>query len=182
MPRTALYVDLDASALNNVVEAYKLTPAQFDQSFKRAAKRTAGTFRRLVSREKLGIEDLRRTTAVRRRIKALFKKNDQTRDGIWFGLNDLWASEYRGTPKVVAGGIQFRGKFYANAYRIKRPGQRYRIFRRVNGKPEEITMPIEQEGLDYIENVILPQLVEAFYHHFLQDAKRHGLRDIRRRS
>ena len=124
-------------------------------------RRTAGTFRRLVARERLGIEDLARTVAIRRRIKALFRRDAQTRDGIWFGLNDLWASEFKGTPKQTRDGVAFRGKFYPKAFRIRRRGNRkYRIFRRVNGKVKEITIPIHKRGIDYIEHNILPELPE----------------------
>lgn len=174
------YVHIDTSALEDIAKAFGATPMQFEQAFKRAAQRTAGTFRRLVAREKLGLDDLRRTTAVRRRIKALFRKGDHTRDGIWFGLNDLWASEFKQRPTQTADGVLFRGKFYPKAFRIKAKGQRgYRIYRRVNGKIQEITIPIEAQGLDYLEREVLPELADAFQHHFMQDLKR---RDIRARS
>ena len=62
-------INIDFEALNDVREMFQLTEKQFNASLKRAVSRTAGSARSAISKNKLGIDDLRRTTAIRRRVK-----------------------------------------------------------------------------------------------------------------
>ena len=105
-----LNIDVDVDQLNDLRGIFQLTEKQFEASLKRAVKRTAGSARSEVSKKKLGLSDLRRTTAIRRRIKPLLRtKGDALAIGIWIGINDLWATEFKGTPSQNTDGYRLQG-------------------------------------------------------------------------
>ena len=168
-----LEINIDFSKLEDIAKIYELTPKQFEASLRRAIKRTAGSARGEISKTKLDISDLRRTTAIRRRVKGLFSvKGNDRKGGLWVGLNDLWASEFKGRPRQDDSGVNFRGHHFKGAFLRRLKGMRkYRIFRDANGSLEEVTISIEAEGLKFLENNILPDLPERLYHHFRKDVE-----------
>ena len=169
---TFLNIRVDAAALDDLKKLHGLTEKQFKHSLKRAMTRTAGTARSAISKSKLGIADLRRTTAIRKRVKPLLKSRNTGGSGVWIGLNDLWASEFRGRPKRTPGGIDFRGQHFDGAFLVRFTGsRRNRIFRNVNGRLQEVTIPIAQQALNYLEKHVLPDLPEAMLNHFRTDVE-----------
>ena len=91
-----------------VQKALKASEKQMATLHKRAAKRTAQNVRVIASKGNLGIDGIRRKKVPRARVKSL----KGATPGIWFGLNDIRASEFKEKPKQVPGGVMFRGKFY----------------------------------------------------------------------
>ena len=161
-------IKIDYEALNDVREIFKLTDKQFEQHLKRAVSRVAGSTRRAISKEKMGITDLRRTTVIRKRTKPLHRTS-----GIWIGINDLWASEFKGQPRRTAAGVDFRGKHFDGAFLMRLPNsKRNRIMKkREDGTVEEITIPIAKQALKYIEKHILPNIPDQLFHHFKTDVE-----------
>lgn len=168
-----LEINIDWAKLEDIAKMFELTPKQFEASLRRAIKRTAGSARGEISKTKLDISDLRRTTAIRRRVKGLFSvAGDTQKGGLWIGLNDLWASEFKGRPRQDASGVNFRGHHFKGAFLRRLKGMRkYRIFRDANGSLEEVTISIEAEGLKFLEDNILPDLPDKLYHHFRKDVE-----------
>ena len=170
---TVLDIDIDFAKLDDIARQFDLTPAQINASLRRAVNRAAGTARREIARSKLDIPDLRRTTAIRRRVKGLFRvRGDNRSGGLWIGLNDLWASEFTGRPRQDASGVFFRGHHYKGAFlRRKRGERKNRIFVEEDGKLDEATISIEAEGLRFLEDSVLPQLPNQIYEHFVKDVE-----------
>ena len=167
-------INIDFAKLDDIKKQFQLTDKQFEASLKRAINRTAGSARSQISQSKLSISDLRRTTAIRRRVKGLFSvKGDIRKGGLWIGLNDLWASEFKGRPQQDDSGVSFRGHHFKGAFLRRLKGHRKnRIFiRDAKENLEEVTISIHAEGLKYLEDHILPDLPDRLYHHFLQDVK-----------
>lgn len=166
-------INIDFRKLEDIAKMFELTPKQFEASLRRAIKRTAGSARSEISKQKLDISDLRRTTAIRRRVKGLLSvAGDTQKGGLWIGLNDLWASEFKGRPRQDESGTSFRGHHFKGAFLRRLKGMRkYRIFRDANGSLEEVTISIEAEGLKFLEDNILPDLPDKLYHHFLKDVQ-----------
>ena len=156
-------VKIDHAALDDVRQAFSLTERQYTSALKQATKRTAGSARKIISAAKMDIPDLRRTTAIRKRVKPLTRST-----GLWIGLNDLWASEFRGKPMRTPSGINFRGQQFDGAFLVKLPhSRRYRIFRkRADGTLTEVTIPIAQRALAFLEKQVLPELPDALFNHF----------------
>ena len=167
-----LKLNVDFERLNDIAEQFALTEKQFSHSLRRAIERTAGSVRKQISKNKLGIDDLRRTSAIRRRVKGLFRvKVDVRTGGIWIGLNSLWASEFKGTPRQDATGVRFRSRHYKGAFLRRLKGSRKnRIFRNENDSLEEVTIGIEAEALKFLDD-LLPELPDSLYDHFLKDVE-----------
>lgn len=161
-------IQIDFESLNDIREMFKLTDKQFNASLKRAVSRTAGSARSAISKEKLGISDLRRTTAIRKRVKPL-----QRSTGIWIGINDLWASEFKGRPRRTPTGIDFRGKHFEGAFLMRPPNSKRNqiMIKRSDGKIEKLTIPIADKALKYLEKHVLPDLPEKLFHHFKTDVE-----------
>ena len=170
---TYIEIDIDFSKLDDIAKLFDLTPKQMEASLRRAIQRTAGSARREISKSRLGISDLRRTTAIRRRVKGLFTvRGDARTGGLWIGLNDLWASEFTGRPRQDASGTQFRGHHFKGAFLRRLKGMRKnRIFQNVEGSLEEQTISIEAEGLKFLEENVLPDLPDRLYDHFRKDVE-----------
>ena len=153
-----------------IQKALRLTEKQLATLQKRAAKKTAVNVRAIASKGNLGIDGLRRKKVPRARVKPINKADEI---GIWFGLNDIRASEFRERPKKVAGGVQFQGKFYKDHF-IARfqydPRSVKRIFKSTKGgaKWVEVLIPIEREAMEFIRTEIEPIIGDLFAKNFGQ--------------
>ena len=163
-------LDIDFAKLDDIAKLFELTPKQFEASLRRALERTAGSVRKEISQSKIDISDLRRTTAIRRRVKNLFRVREDS-DGVWIGLNSLWASEFTGRPRQDASGVAFRGHHFKGAFLRRLKGSRKnRIFLKREEGLEEQTISIEAEALEFL-NSIVPDLDDRVYDHFLKDVR-----------
>ena len=150
----------------NIQKALRLTDKQLQSLQKRAAKRTATNARAIASKGNLGIEALRRKKVPRARVKPINKGNEI---GIWFGLNDVRASEFKDRPVQEKGGVRFRGKFYKDYFLArfkydKLPKTIKRAVKLPEGKKSwvEVMVPIEREAREFIETEIAPQIGKLF--------------------
>ena len=164
-------VKIDTAALKDVSETLKLTERQYERSLQKATKRTVGSIRKQVSVDKMKISDLRRTTAIRRRIKPLVRGR-----GIWIGLNDLWLSEFKGKPRRVPGGMNFRSEFFKDAFIVrfaKDPTKQWRMVRlqKKDGKMEMVGISIRKQAMEYLEKHVLPEIPDSVFNHFRTSAE-----------
>ena len=171
-------LDLDTK---KVKKALKLTEKQLGNLHKRAAKRTSQNVRVIASKGNLGVEGLRRKKVPRARVRHL----KGATPGIWFGLNDVRASEFKEKPRKVPGGVVFRGKFYEGYFLARfRHDQLPKSIKRAVKLPEgnrswvEIMVPIEKEARAFIEREIEPKIGELFNKNFGQAVD--GLAHVRR--
>ena len=152
-----------------VQKALGATAKQMEKLHRRAANRTAVNARAISSKGNLGIDGLRRKKVPRARVKPIKGKTP----GVWFGLNDIRASEFKEKPVQEKGGIRFQGKFYPG-YFIARfrydPRSTKRAVIRLEGEKswQEILIPIESEARAFIGREIEPQLDELFDKNFGQ--------------
>lgn len=156
----------------DVKKALRLTEKQVAALHKRASRRTASNVRVIASKGDMGIENLRRKKVPRARVKPITKSNEI---GVWFGLNDIRASEFKEQPKAVEGGVMFDGVFYAGYFlaRFKYDPNPKGINRGVTlpeGKRSwvEIMIPIEKQALAFIEREIEPKIAGLFQKNFGQ--------------
>ena len=148
-----------------VQKALNLTAKKLEGLHRRAVKRTAVNVRVIASKGNLGVGNLRRKKVPRARVKPL---KGQT-PGIWFGLNDIRASELKEKPKQVEGGVMFRGKFYKGYFlaRFRHDRNPKSIKRAVilpsGGKSwVEVMVPIEDQARRFIENEVQPKVEGLF--------------------
>lgn len=173
-----LHFDLDFSDLLRLGTELEATDKQVVFAMSRAMRRTEATLRRMSSRGLVKALQLRNAKALRRRLKSikLRMSSPTARDqgmGLWYGLNDLPVSSFKGRPKETAGGATFRGKDYKGAFvgRSKVKGKQT-IFKRVGEARlpvAEQLHPIEDAATVYIEDEIFSQVLEIFWSHFRRD-------------
>ena len=154
-----------------VQKALGATAKQMEKLHRRAANRTAVNARAISSKGNLGIDGLRRKKVPRARVKPLKGKTP----GVWFGLNDIRASEFKEKPIQEKGGVRFQGKFYPGYFLSRfrydpNPKSVKRAVTLPEGKRswEEILVPIESEAREFIGREIEPQLDELFDKNFGQ--------------
>ena len=154
-------VDIDIKKLEKALGADK---NRLKYLFSRAAKSTAGNMRTKMSKDSLGLGELKRKKVPRARIKQLHKGV-----GVWVGLNPISAKEFRGRKQESDGGVSFRGRFFKDAFIGKfanDPKGTTRIMRRSGSQAVEVLIPIEQDAKKYIEAIIIPMVMPAFNKNF----------------
>ena len=159
-----IYLDLD---VDKVQKALKVGENRIKYLHSRAAKRTAGNVRVQVSKSSMGMGDvLRRKKVPRARVKTMSGK----RAGVWVGLNDISASEYKGQPEQDEGGVRFRGIFFPGAFIGRFPndprGAKRILRRNALGKLDEMLIPVGEVAKKYLEQVVMPQVNAMFNKNF----------------
>ena len=157
-----------------VQKALSASEKQMERLHKRAAKRTAVNARAIASKGSLGIDGLRRKKVPRARVKPL---NRGGKVGVWFGLNDIRASEFREKPVQEGGGVRFQGKHH-DSYFIARFQHDPKSVKRAVKAPKgssswgELMVPIKKEARQFIENEIQPKIEGLFNKNFEQAVDR----------
>ena len=173
-----LHYDIDWRQLLQVGEELQATDKQVIFALTRAMRRTEATLRRMSSKGLTKVLQLRAATALRKRLKTmrLRMSGPASREqsmGLWYGLNPLPVSAFKGRPKRTADGASFRGENYEGAFvgRSKVKGKQT-IFKRVREARlpvAEQLHPIEDQAVTFIEDEIFDQVLDIFWQHFRRD-------------
>lgn len=173
-----LNYDIDWTGLARVANDLQATDKQVKLALSRALRRTEATLRRMSSKGLRQELELRTAAALRKRLKSIKLKKTGglgNSDGVtlWYGLNDLPVSSFKGRPKSTAKGAEFKGNDYDGAFvgRSKVKGKQT-IFRRKGKARLSITeqlVPIEDKAITYIEDEIFDKVEGIFWQHFRRD-------------
>ena len=145
-----------------------------------ATRRTAGTLRTLSAR---GLKDelqLRTINLLRKRLKTLRMASDafSARSagltvGLWYGLNDMPVSWFKGRPKRTADGAQARGQNFPGAFVAQSDFKGRRTILKREGRQR---LPVREQNLDvkdqaetFIEDEIFVKVEEIFWKNFRRD-------------
>jgi hypothetical protein len=174
--------DIDGSALEALANEYSASQRQMDMAQGRAAKRTAGTVRRMASqglRTELG---LRNATALRRRIKE-FKVGSRGKAlKVWFGANDLPISAFKGRLQKVPGGIRLGSTTIHGAFFMRVGGKR-RVYQRIDGQRDrisEVSMPVADRMMVYLEDEVFTDVGSIFMRHLVSEVRARTMLDAAR--
>lgn len=168
-----LHFDVDYKQLLNVAEELQASQKQFKAALSRACNRTAATLRKMSGR---GLKDelqLRTLAVLRKRLKSIKLKGSQQGLSLWYGLNDLPVSSFKGRAKKTADGAEFKGEKFDGGFigRSTVKGKRT-VFKRA-GKARlpivEQLMPIKDKADIFIEDEIFVKVEEIFWQHFTRD-------------
>ncbi len=170
-----LHFDIDWSGLNDIGDQLGATEKQVKFALSRSLRRTEASLRRLSSKGLSDALQLRAMSSLRKRLKSIRIKAPTNGDSatLWYGLNDLPVSSFKGRPYQTDTGADFKGKSYPGAFvahsRIK--GKRT-IFKR-EGKSRlhirEQLYPIEDKAIVYIEDEVFNKTEAIFWAHFKRD-------------
>ena len=177
---SGLEVDIDVAKLKKLAKQFDVVGPNLHAAFKRAIKRTAATLRKKSSKGLQSELDLRSTKALRKRIKELHIKADREgyAGGLWYGLNDLPVSAFKGRPKRVLGGAEFRGVKFPGGFIRKNSAGKLTIFKRKDSGRLPIieqTMPVKDQMEIYVEDQVFEDIEAIFYHHLIPDLKYRAL-------
>lgn len=165
--------DIEWSQLLDVAKELQASQKQFKAAVSRACNRTAATLRKLSSK---GLKDelqLRTTGMIRKRLKSIKLRANLQGMQLWYGLNDMPVSNFKGRPKNTSDGAQFRNTKFPGGF-VAKSGVKGKqtVFKR-RGKARlpivEQLMPIKDQADIYIEDEIFVQVEEIFWQHFRRD-------------
>ena len=177
-----LNFDLDWQQLRGVASELEASEKQFKSSLTRACNRTAATLRKMSGR---GLKDelqLRTLGVMRKRLKSIRLKSRQSGIVLWYGLNDLPVSSFKGRAKKTADGAEFRGEKFSGGFigRSTIKGKRT-VFKRSGAARLPIAeqlMPIKDQADVFIEDEIFVQVEQIFWQHFERDLRARVKYDI----
>lgn len=170
-----LNFDIDWSGLLRIGDELGATEKQVKLALNRAMRRTEATLRRMSSKGLTQELQLRAAGVLRNRLKSI-KLKMATSDAsmaLWYGLNDLPVSAFKGRPSRTSGGASFRGQEFDGGFvgRSKIKG-RQTIFKR-RGQDRlpvvEQLFPIKDKAEVFIEDEIFTGLEDVFWQHFRRD-------------
>lgn len=171
-----LHFDIDAEGLERVILDLGATEKQVKFALSRAASRTATTLRTLASRKMKDELALRTISLLRKRLKSLRLRKVKG-DGftLWFGLNDMPVSWFKGTPKKTDDGAAFRGQDFTGGFIAQSKFKNRRTVFKRDGKARlpitEQLMPVEERTSNLIEDEIFVQAETIFMQHFERDLR-----------
>lgn len=175
-----LHFDIDWRELLDVGNELQATDKQVIFALSRAMRRTEATLRRMSSRGLAKVLQLRAASALRKRLKSIRTRmsSPTARDqgmGLWYGLNDLPVSSFKGRPKSTPSGASFREQQYDGAFvgRSQIKGKKT-IFKRVRDARlpvAEQLHSIEGKAITFIEDEIFEQVLDIFWQHFRRDLR-----------
>ncbi|MFG6501259.1 phage tail protein [Sulfitobacter sp. 1A15106] len=181
-----LHFDFDASEMRKIADEFGASEKQIALAYSRALRRTASNMKtqaRKGLRQRLG---LRSAAELRKRL-AGFKFNRGGGGGdlgsvrMWFGLNDLRASAFKGRPQATPGGASMAGRSVSGGFVAKnRKGQRT-IMRRVGRKRypiAEARLDIEDEATRFIEDEVFDEIDEVFFRNFRAEIRARTIYEV----
>lgn len=172
-----LHYDVNFGELLQVADELKASKKQVRFALSRAMRRTTASLRKQASKGLARELQLRSVTALRRRLKTISLRMNTSSDdqamGLWFGLNPLPVSAFKGRPRQTPTGATFKGEQFPGAFvaRSKVKGKQTIFKRKGNGRLPliEQSVPIEDDAMVFIEDQVFDQVLDLFWKNFRRD-------------
>lgn len=170
-----LHFDIDLAQLRAAGAELQATDKQVKLALHYALNRTATTLRTMAARGLRSELELRTINLLRKRLKTLKLRASKDGSGaqLWFGLNDMPASWFKGRPKQTATGAAMRGQEFAGAFVAKSKFKgRLTVFKRTSDKRLHIAeqnLPVSDAATVFIEDKIFDQTEQIFWRYFTRD-------------
>lgn len=171
--------DIDWDEVRKINDEFgnSISVKKISLSLNRALRRTEASLRRLTMKNLPRALGLRTASVLRKRVKSIkgSVRENSSEIAMWFGLNDLPVSSFKGRPKNTSDGAEFKGESYSGGFVGKSQFKSKRtIFKRV-GKDRlpisEQLYPINDEGIIFIEDELFDQVMDIFWRHFERDLR-----------
>lgn len=170
-----LHFDIDTTQLRAAGVELGATERQVKLALHAALNRTATSLRTLAARGLKSELELRTVSLLRKRLKSI--KLRASKDGssvqLWFGLNEMPVSWFKGRPKQTSSGAEMRGQSFAGGFVAKSTFKgRRTVFKRTSKKRLHIAeqnLPIQDKAVVFIEDKIFDQTETIFWKYFTRD-------------
>lgn len=170
-----IHFHIDERGLRDVADEIGATDKQVRYALNRALRRTEASLRKLSSKGLTKELQLRTAQALRKRLKTIKLRTAAggSELGLWYGLNPLPVSSFKGRPKDDPAGA-FMGDYFFEGGFVARSSFKGRntIFKRQGKKRlpiAEQTIAIQDQAIVYIEDEIFVQTEDIFWQHFRRD-------------
>ncbi len=168
-----LHFDFEGKDFYAVANELGASERQFQQALNRACVRTATTLRKQSSKGLKNELQLRTVGLLRRRLKDIKMRSGKVGITLWYGLNDMPVSSFKGRAQKTAGGAQFGEHQFDGAFVAKsRIKNKRTIFKRKGTARLPIIeqlLPIKDQADVFIEDEIFVNAEEIFWQHFRRD-------------
>lgn len=171
-----LRITTDQARYQDLIGSMDDHPSLVKKAFYRARHRTAATIRRRTGKPLKQAMGMSSQQVWRKRVYV----NGRSLDDVyfWWGTNPLPVSSLKGRKTAKKGaskasnGARFRDRRYQDGFVMKNHKGRRSIFKRIregrNGL-EEQTYAIHNRTVEFIEDHIIDDLDNIFFHHFSKD-------------
>lgn len=163
-----IHFDIEWHDLQRVGEELGASEKQIKLALHRALGRTASKLRVLSAKGLRSELELRRMNALRKRLKSLkLRKGGIEGVQLWYGLNDMPVSWFKGTPTQTANGATFRGHNFPGAFVAKSRYAKGKTIMKRKGKArlhiEEQLLPVQDKAAVFVEDKIFVQVETIFW-------------------
>ena len=180
-----LHFDFDGSEMERISDEFGATEKQLRFAYSRALRRTASNMKtqaRKGLRQRLG---LRSAAELRSRMSGFkFKRGSGSDLGgvrMWFGLNDLRASAFKGRAKDTSGGASIGGRSVPGGFVAKNSKGQRTVMRRV-GKSRypiaEARFDIEDAASMFVEDEVFDEIEEVFFKTFRAEIRARTIYEV----
>lgn len=160
--------DIQWHDLLRIGDELNASEKQIKLALSRALSRTASKLRTLSAR---GLRDeltLKRLNALRKRLKSIkLRKGGIEGVQLWYGLNDMPVSWFKGKPQQTATGATFRGHEFPGAFVARSKYARGQTIFKRKGKArlhiEEQLLPVKDQADVFVEDRIFVQVENIFW-------------------
>lgn len=169
--------EIRQEALDSISEELGATKWQARYAMTVAIRRTQSALKKLATKGLLNELHLRSLIFLKKRIKSVRLKKRGTHDeaSLWFGLNPLQVSAFKGRIREETKGVSLNDFYFEGAFAQKsRFSQRITVLKR-QGKTRlplrEETIDVHKDSFKYLEEQIFSQVEQMFFKFFTRDLK-----------
>ncbi|KIC14057.1 phage tail protein [Leisingera sp. ANG-Vp] len=171
-----LPLEIDTDGLKRIADEFAASEKELSFAYSRALRRTAQTMK---TRARKGLRTelkLRTAAELRKRLQGFrFKRGKGLGEvKMWFGLNDMRVSAFKGRASRTGAGASFAGHDFPGAFIARNRKGRPTVMRRATAKAypiREERMPIEDKAQRYIEDEVFNEMEEVFFKHFRAEVR-----------
>ncbi|MEX0304354.1 MAG: phage tail protein [Leisingera sp.] len=171
-----LVFDFDDRELKRIADEFGASEKELKFAYSRALRRTAQTMK---ARARKGLRtelQLRTAAELRKRLQGFrFKPRKGLGEvKMWFGLNDMRVSAFKGRAARTGAGASFAGHEFPGAFVARNSKGRMTVMRRATQKAypiKEERMPIEDKAQSYIVDEVFDEIEAVFFRHFRAEVR-----------
>lgn len=168
-----IHFDIDWKDLQRIGDELGATPKQVKLALSRALARTASKLRTLSAKGLKNELELKRIRALRKRLKSIkLRKGVMEGVQLWYGLNDMPVSWFKGRPRQDARGAWSGKFFHEGAFVGRLKNGELTIFKR-KGKArlaiEEQLQTVKDKADIYVEDHVFVQVEQIFWPLFTRE-------------
>jgi hypothetical protein len=171
-----LAFDFDARELKRIADEFEASEKDLRFAYSRALRRTAQTMK---TRARKGLRtelQLRTAAELRKRLQGFrFSRGKSLGEvRMWFGLNDMRVSAFKGRALRTGGGARYGGRDFPGAFVGRNSKGRPTVMRRATQRAypiKEERMPIEDKAQILIEDEVFDEIEEVFFKNFRAEVR-----------